>query len=86
MSVGVFGTLVMHNPKVPQVDFSVKVMRHKWKIYLAVENFGGGNALDWEKSLVRSVAWRRMRCKSVSLQAARPPAPQRLKPLDFMSA
>jgi hypothetical protein len=33
LSVGVFGTLVMHSPKVPHPDFSVKVMRHNGRIY-----------------------------------------------------
>jgi hypothetical protein len=39
LSVGVFGTLVMHSPKVPHPDFSVQVVRHNLKIF-AVENFG----------------------------------------------
>jgi hypothetical protein len=30
---------VMHSPKVPHPDFSVKVMRHNGRIYFAVENF-----------------------------------------------
>ena len=33
LSAGVFGTLVMHSPKVPHPDFSVKVMRHNGRIY-----------------------------------------------------
>ena len=33
LSVGVFGTLVMHSPKVPHLDFSVKVVRHNGKTY-----------------------------------------------------
>ena len=32
LSAGVFGTLVMHSPKVPHPDFSVKVIRHNLKI------------------------------------------------------
>jgi hypothetical protein len=39
LSVGVFGTLGMHSPKVPHPDFSVQVVRHNLKIF-AVENFG----------------------------------------------
>jgi hypothetical protein len=38
LGVGVFGTLVMHSPKVPHPDFSVQVVRHNLKIF-AVENF-----------------------------------------------
>jgi hypothetical protein len=38
LNVGVFGTLVMHSPKVPHPDFSVQVVRHNLKIF-AVENF-----------------------------------------------
>jgi hypothetical protein len=40
LSVGVFGTLVMHSPKVPHPDFSVQVVRHNLGKYFAVENFG----------------------------------------------
>src|SRR5204863_33928 len=32
LSVGVFGTLGMHSPKVPHPDFSVKVIGHNLKI------------------------------------------------------
>jgi hypothetical protein len=38
LSVEVFGTLVMHSPKVPRADFSVQVVCHNLKIF-AVENF-----------------------------------------------
>ena len=41
LTVGIFGTLVMHSPKVAQLDFSVQVVRHNGKIYFAVENFEG---------------------------------------------
>jgi hypothetical protein len=33
LTVGVFGTLVMHTPKVPHPDFSVQVVRHNLKIF-----------------------------------------------------
>jgi hypothetical protein len=33
LGVGVFGTLVMHSPKVPHPDFSVQVVRHNLKIF-----------------------------------------------------
>ena len=39
LRVGVSGSLVLHSPKVPHPDFSVKVIGHNGKIYFAVENF-----------------------------------------------
>jgi len=43
LSGGVFGTLLMHSPKVPHPDFSVQVVRHNLKIF-AVEKFEGNAA------------------------------------------
>jgi hypothetical protein len=42
LSVGVFGTLGMHSPKVPHPDFSVKVMRHNLKILWLWKSSGRG--------------------------------------------
>jgi len=50
LSAGVFGTLVMHSPKVPHPDFSVQVVRHNLKIF-AVENFDRGKAPGSERRI-----------------------------------
>ena len=43
LSVGVFGTLVMHSPKVPHPDFSVQVVRHNLKIFCCGKLLRRGN-------------------------------------------
>ena len=40
LSIGVFGTLVMHSPKVPHPDFSVQVVRHNLKIFFLWKTSG----------------------------------------------
>jgi hypothetical protein len=50
LSDGVFGTSVLHSPKVPHPDFSVQVVRHNLKIF-AVENFLRGELCEWEKEI-----------------------------------
>jgi hypothetical protein len=41
LSVGAFGTLGMHSPKVPHPDFSVQVVRHNLKIFCCGKLFEG---------------------------------------------
>ena len=41
LTVGVFGTLILHNPRVPHPDFSVQVMRHNLKILWLWKTFEG---------------------------------------------
>ena len=50
LRLGVFGTLGMHNPKVPQLDFSVQVVRHNLKIFCCGKLLGGIFP-KWEKRI-----------------------------------
>ena len=56
LRVGVFGTLVTHSPKVAQLDFSVKVMRHKLKILSLWKTLEEKNASGLGKRFLGSVA------------------------------
>ena len=51
LSVGVFGTLVMHSPKVPHPDFSVQVVRHNLKIFYCGKLLMGERLRDGEEEL-----------------------------------
>ena len=73
LTVGVFGTLGMHSPKVPHPDFSVQVVRHNLKIFFLWKTSEGKRLRDWKEEIgVSSV------CPRICLQSV-PYFPRRCK-------